>query len=113
MEIRGRDIAYPGGGDFFGVDGMTEGNARENRDLVARVQAIDVERGICFRVSGGLCCGERLRKLDPSLLHLRENVIAGPVQDSVNCLDFVPGQRFRNSSDYRYAAGYAGLNADG
>ncbi len=95
------------------IDGVTKGNAGENCDLVARIQAIEVQAWISFGIAGLLRLSQRLRELDSVLLHLREDVIAGAVHDAVDGLNLVRGQRLGNGADHWDAARDTCFNANG
>src|SRR5205823_14898487 len=101
MEIGGSDVADASHWNFCGIDGVSKSDARENCDLVTRIKAVNVEGRIGFSIAGGLCLLQRLTETNPALLHLRQDVVAGAVQNSINRLDAVGRQRLRDGADYR------------
>src|SRR5437763_15709339 len=113
MEISGSDVADASHWNFRGMDGVSKSDARENCDLVTRIKAVNVEGWIGFSIAGCLRLLQRLAEPNPALLHLRQDVVAGAVQNSVNRLDAVSGQRLRNGADYRDTSSNAGFNANG
>src|SRR2546421_12410081 len=105
MEIGGSDVADASHWNFRGIDGVSKSDARENRDLVPCIKAVNVEGRIGFSIAGCLCLLQRLAETNPALLHLRQNVIAGAVQNSINRLDAVSGQCLRNGANHRDTSG--------
>ena len=104
LDVRAREVA-----DAFDlnlVESRLEAvrESRENARLVGRVKAVDVERGI------GLGVAELLRVLEddvegkPLVLHPREDVVAGAVENAVDRLDLVARETFAQDADDRDAA---------
>ena len=109
-EIDRRDAA-----DAFGVnirrhDALAESQRRKNRQLGARVEAIDIRGRIGLRVTSGLRLRQHLREIRAALFDLREDVIASPVQNSVKRVDAVAGNSFAQHGVNRNAAGHARLH---
>ena len=81
----------------------------EDAGLVLRVEPVHVERRIGLGVAHLLCVGEHVYKIAPLSLHLREDVVAGAVKDSVKPLDAVAAQALAQRLDDRDAARHRGL----
>src|SRR5215831_11083221 len=113
MKISGRNAADARNWNFRGAYGVAKGNAGQNGDLVARIQAIDIQAGIRLSIAGRLRLFQRVGKFNAALLHLRKDVIARAVHNSVNSLDAVRSQRFRDRADYRHSARDRGFNSYG
>ena len=69
-----------------------EGEARQQCQLVGGVEAADVEGGIGFGVALGLGFLEDVAERAMLFQHLREDVIAGAVEDAVDAADLIGGQ---------------------
>src|SRR5947209_15535146 len=87
MKIRCRDVAYAGYRNSRCINCFAKGNTRQDSDLVAGIQTIDVESRFSLGISCGLRLFQRLVETGSVLLHLREDVITGAVQDAINRLD--------------------------
>lgn len=70
------------------------------------------ERRIGLREPARLRLQQRVRELELILLHPRQNVVAGSVEDSGDRIDPVAGQAALQRSDDRDAAADAGLESD-
>ena len=81
--------------DLVEGDARAEGEARQQGELVGGVEAADVEGGIGFGVALGLGLLQHVGERAVLLLHLRQDVIAGAVEDAVDAADLVGGQRLR------------------
>ena len=85
------------------------GHGREQRELVRRVDPLDVERRVGLRVAELLRAGEdRVERLTGPL-HLRQHVVRGSVQDAEHALDHVGREPFAQRAQDRDAAAHAGL----
>jgi hypothetical protein len=73
------------------------------------LDAVDVERRVCLRVAELLRVCQHLGELAPALAHLRQDVIAGAVQDAGDAQDAVAGEPLTQGLDHRNAAGDRGL----
>src|SRR5690606_4752920 len=91
------------------VDLSPEGDRCEDRQLVRRVDALDVEGRIGLGIAERLRLGEDLAEVAPGPLHRREDVIAGPVEDAVDALDAVGRGAFAQALDDRYPARHRGF----
>ena len=87
------------------VHRAAEGERRQDRQLVRRVHAVDVEGGIGLGIAEALRVGERLGEFPPALAHLRQDVVAGAVQDAGDALEAVGRQPLAQRLDDRDAAG--------
>ena len=59
-----------------------ERQRRQDRQLVRRIDAVDVEARIGLGVAKPLRVGEHLGEFPPALAHLRQDIVAGAVQDA-------------------------------
>ena len=64
------------------VDVRVEGRRRQHRQLLRGVQAFHVEGGIGFRVAEALGFGKGGGEILPVVLHRREDVVGGAVDDA-------------------------------
>ena len=76
------------------------------------VEAADVECGIGFRIAQPLRFLQAILERQPLLLHAREDVIAGAVQDAVDAADLVARQPFAQRLHDRDAARDRGLEGE-
>ena len=102
--VGGDDVADAGGGDRVEIQLRTERQARKYGQLVRRIYAINVEAGISLGIAQFLCFLENLVEAPTFLLHRRQDVIAGAVEDAVNTADLVGGSPFAHPLDDRDAA---------
>src|SRR5438045_2405712 len=112
MKISGSNVADAHDRDFRSADGVAKSNAGQDGNLVARIKAVDVQAGIRLSVAGRLRLFQSMRKLNAMLFHLRKNVVARAVHNSVNGLDAVCGERLRDRTDYRHSSCDRGFNSD-
>src|SRR5580765_8559555 len=111
MKISGGNIADASDWNFRGAYGVSKGNAGKDGDLVARIQTVDIQAGIRLSIAGRLRLFQRVGKFNAVLLHLRKDVIARAVHNSVDSLDAVRGERFRDRADLRNSARDRGFNS--
>ena len=90
-----------------------EGEARQQRQLVCGVAAADIERRIGFGKAKPLRVCEHLLEGPARRLHLRQNVIAGAVENSAHRIDAIGDQALPQCLDDRNAAGGGGLEFQG
>src|ERR1019366_7997765 len=95
--------------DVFGFHPEAVGQRRQDADLVQRIVAVDVERGLGLGVALRLRVLEHRRKVRPLELHAGEDVIARAVDDAVKVGDTVADEAFAQGFDDRNAAANAGL----
>ena len=89
---------------MFGIDLAAEPDRDQNRDLRARVVAVDVGRRIRLGISERLRLFQRIGKRQARAVHAREDVIAGAVQDAGDAQQPIAGQPFPDRADDRNAA---------
>ena len=90
-------------------DRPAERQCGQDRQLVRGIDAVDVERRIGFGVAQLLRIGEHLGELAAALAHLRQDVVAGAVEDAGDAADAVRGQPLAQRLDHRNAAGHRRL----
>src|SRR5690606_13332623 len=81
-----------------------ERQAGQQRQLVGRVEAADVEGWVRLRVAAFLGLLQHLGEGPALLLHRREDVVTRTVEDAVHAADLVSEQRLAHRLDDRYAA---------
>ena len=77
------------------------------------VEAADVEGGIGFRIAEALRFGEAIFERDFLGFHLRQDVVAGAVQNAVDARYFVAGEALAQRLDDRDAARDRRLELEG
>jgi len=90
-------------------NGPTEGQRRQDRQLVRGIDAVDVERRIGFRISELLRIGQHLGELTAALAHLRQDVVARAIQDAGDSKDAIGSKALAKRLDHRNAARNRGL----
>ena len=73
------------------------------------IAAANIKCRIGFRIAEILCFGQDLGKRRTVLAHLRQDIVGGSVQDSIEALDPITGKAFTQRFDNRNAAGNRGL----
>ena len=68
--------------DVLEVHGGAEGDRRQDLELVRRVHAFDIQRGVGLRVAVRLRLLEDDGEVEPLVGHLGQDVIAGAVDDA-------------------------------
>ena len=86
-----------------------ERQRRQDRQFVRRIDAVDVERRIGLGIAELLRIGEHLGKFATALAHLRQDVVAGAVQDAGDPQDAVAGEPLTQRLDHRDAARHRGF----
>ena len=109
LKVGRRDPLDPLHDHLLGPHPDPVGEPREDRGLVRRVPALDVERLLRLGVAQALRLPKDARVRGVQLLHLREDVVAGPVKDPVDAREPVRDQALADRLDERYAAGHARL----
>ena len=87
--------------------------ARKDSQLVGRIGARHVARGVRLSVAQVLRLTERLGEVYVGARHLGENIVGGAVDNRVKGGDIVGQQALTKRSDQRNAPTYAGLVVDG
>ena len=100
--------------DAFGVGTVelhrdAEADRRDDGELVRGIDAFDVEGRIGLRVAQALRLLEHLVEARALVAHLREDEVAGAVDDAGDPLDAVGGEPFAHRLDDRDAAGHRRL----
>ena len=90
-----------------------EREARQDRKLLRGVMTVDVERRIGLGIAEPLGVLQALIERQPLLLHPRQDVIAGAVEDTVDTIDLGAGKPFAQRLDRRDRRTYRGLEVQG
>ena len=106
----GETRRMPFGEDVRRRDSLAEGQGREDRQLRARVEAVDVGARIGLGVTQSLGLGEHRLERAAVLLHFGQDVVAGSVQDSVERRHAIPGNSLAQHGVNRDAARHAGFH---
>src|SRR5512141_2143836 len=93
------DLPDPLDEDLFRGNVPAGGNPYEDRELVRRIDPVDVERRVRLGESGGLGLGEDLWERLPRPGHARQDVVARPVDDPEDRPDPVRRQAFPQRPD--------------
>ena len=91
------------------VDLGAEGEARQDRELLRGVVALDVESRIGLGIAEPLRFLQTLGERHLVLLHPGQDVVAGAVEDAVDALERVAGQPFAQGLHDRNGAADRGL----
>ena len=106
-------VSMPSTCDLVERDARAEGEAGQQGELVGGVEAADVEGRVGLGVALGLRLLQHVGEGAVLLLHLREDVVAGAVEDAVDAADLVGGERLAQRLDDGDAAGDRGLEVEG
>ena len=98
--------------DEFPIDPGGKGQVSENGQLLRSVAAVDIHGRIGLGVAQPLRLGQGIGIGLAAILHLREDEVAGAVEDSVNRLDLVGHERLVDGRDDRNPAAHGGLEGD-
>src|SRR5579862_7675714 len=93
-EIGGRDRGNAFDINRLLIDFGAEGQARQDRELLRGVVALDIEARIGLGVTKALRLLEAFGKRQAVLLHAGEDIIAGAVEDSVDALEGISRHPF-------------------
>ncbi len=91
-------------GDGVGVELGVHGDAREDAEFGARVEAVDVGGGVSLGVAELLRVGKDSGVLGAGL-HAAENVVAGAVDDAAETRDLVTAEALQHAGDDRHSTG--------
>jgi len=94
------------------VDRASKPYAREDGELMCRIDAVDIKARIGFRITKLLRRGEHLGELVRGLAHGRQNIIRGPVENAIKPHEPVSGETLAQRLDHRYAAGDRGFETE-
>jgi hypothetical protein len=110
--VLGRDVPDPLDVDVLQGAPPAGGEPDQDRQLVRRVDAVDVERRVGLRQPRLLGLGEHLGERLPLLRHAGEDVVAGAVDDPVDPEDPVRREPLPHRADDGDAAADARLETD-
>ena len=91
VDVEARHMANTLGIDAVEIDRATEPDARQDGQLVRRVDAVDVKARVGFGVAQLLRLGEHFGKFVRCLAHRRQDIIRGPVENAVDAREPVSG----------------------
>ena len=97
-----RDAFGPNRGE---IDPRAEADRRQDRQLVCRVHAFDIELGIGLGKALGLRVSKHRVEIGTGALHLRQDEIARAVQDAVNPIERIGRGPFAQALEHGNAAG--------
>ena len=106
-------VSMPSMCDLIEAHPRAERQARQQRELVRGVEAADVESRIGLGVALGLRLLQHIGERAAFRLHLREDVVAGAVEDAVDAAHLVGGQRLAQRLDDGDAARHRRLEVEG
>ncbi len=112
LDVDGGELADALGVGLVELHRDAEGDRGEDGELVRGVDAVDVEGGIGLGVAQALRLGEHHVEGQPLVAHLREDVVAGAVDDPGDPLDAVGGEALADRLDDRHAAAHRRLEGD-
>src|SRR5215467_2948080 len=112
FEVFGRDRRYAF--DIHGalIDLGAESQARQDRELLRGIVTLDVEGGIGLGVTELLRLLQAVRERQLLLLHARQDVVAGAVEDSVDARERIAGQTLAQRFHDRDGAADRGLEIE-
>ncbi len=84
IDVEPRDVADAFGVDAGEIDRPAKADARQDRELVGGVDAVDVEARIGLGIAELLRLGQHLGEFAPALAHRRQDVVRGAVEDAVD-----------------------------
>ncbi len=111
-DIEPRYVTDALGINAVGVDRSAEGEARQDRQLVRGIDAVDVEARISLGITELLRLGQHLGEFAPALAHRRQDVVRCAVEDAVNPRHAVAGKALAQCLDDRDPAGDGGLEGE-
>src|SRR6516164_2690987 len=112
FEVFGRDRR-----NAFHVDGAlidlgAESEARQDRELLRSIMALDVEGWIGLGVTEPLRLLQAVRERELLLFHARQDVVAGAVEDSIDARERIAGQTLAQRFHDRDGAADRGLEIE-
>ncbi len=105
-DVTACDAADALGVDLVELQRHTEGDGGQDRQFVRRIDAFDVESGICLGIAERLGLGKHVGKLAALVAHLRKDEVAGAVDDARHPVDAVAGEPLAYRLDDGDAAGH-------
>src|SRR5882724_11621060 len=118
-EIRGcAQVFWRDGGNTFDIDRAlcnlrAERKARQDRELLRGVVAVDVERRIGFGIAEPLRILQALGERQALLLHPRQDVVTGAVENAVDAIDAGRSEPFAQRLDDGNGRADRGLEIQG
>ncbi len=112
FEILRRDRGNAFDEHRIGIDAGAVGDAGEDRELLGGVEALHVEARIGLGIAEALGVLEALGKRQPLLLHARQDVIAGAVEDAVDAGKGIAGEALAQRLDDRDRAADGGFEIE-
>src|SRR6266478_889896 len=112
VDVEPRDVADALGIDAAEVDRATEPDARQDGELVRRIDAVDVKARIGFGIAELLRLGEHFGKFVRGLAHRRQDIIRGSVENAVDAREPVSDKTLAQGLDHRYPAGNGSLEGE-
>src|ERR1700682_4677909 len=100
------------GRNVFSADVAVQSDAREDGELGARVQAVDIFRRIGLGEAKLLRLPKSGGEGNGGALDLAENVVAGAVEKPAYLKEFTPGQAFMQPGNPGHAARHGGAKLD-
>src|ERR1700681_3915835 len=100
------------GRNVFSADVAVQSDPREDSELGARVQAVDVFRRIGLGEAKLLRLAKSGGEGNAGALDLTENVIAGAVENAADLEEFIAGQSLMQSGNHGHAARYGRAKLD-
>src|SRR5579871_5635759 len=91
-DIERRDMANALDMDIGEIDGVAEGNGSQKRELMRRIDPVDIKARIGFGVAEALRFGQDRAEIATCLAHLRQDVVAGAVENSAHTQDVIGGK---------------------
>ena len=79
---------------------------------MSRIEAVDIQRGICFGVTETLCIRQNIGEAQFFPFHTGEDVVAGTIQDTVDAFDAVAHKRFTQTLDDGDTAAHTGFKPE-
>ena len=104
-EVDGGDGGDGLGDDLFRIDGDAKGEAHEDRELGAGIEAADVFSGVGLGIASLLRLSQH-RGIFRAGFHFAEDEVAGAVEDAFNALDAVAGQALLEGGNDGDSAGH-------
>jgi hypothetical protein len=112
LEVERRDAADALDENVRRRDLLAERQGRQQHQFRTRVEAVDIRAGIRFGVPEPLRFGDQVLHGIAALLHLREDVVAGAVEDAVQGRDAVARDSLAQDRMNRDAAADARFHRD-
>ncbi len=109
MNIGGRDVLDAFDRHRAQIGRHAKGKTGKQRQLVRGISAAHVQRGIGFGITQGLRLFQHLGERRTQRFHLGQDIIAGPVEDSLHRLNIISDQAFAQRLDNGNPARHRGF----